>query len=126
LGVSLEFVAVFAAVGYSAYCAAYLTNTIRSLLLPIKTDWCYPVFSFWLTFEFNDFIVTPFHPQAFAAIVKLAIFASTLAFMLFTYSVRNLGLNEPIRLSMLYQSLSPSCLPAFRRPIEFHQMVVLP
>src|SRR5690606_21327819 len=40
------------------------------------------------------FIATPFHPQAFRAIVLLAVFASTLAFIFFTQSIRQLGVNR--------------------------------
>ena len=38
--------------------------------------------------------ILPFDAKAFWAIIKLAIFASTFAFILFTYSVRNIGINK--------------------------------
>jgi drug/metabolite transporter (DMT)-like permease len=125
LGVSLEFVAVFAAVGYSAVLRGlshkYNTFTIITYQNLIGAILFFP---FWLTFEFNDFIVTPFHPQAFAAIVKLAIFASTLAFMLFTYSVRNLGLNR----ANTFINVIPVFVAIFAflllgDQLNFHQMV---
>lgn len=51
-------------------------------------------FPFWLIFEKNRFVSTPFNPDAMLAIVYLAIFASTLAFIFFTYSVRHLGITK--------------------------------
>jgi drug/metabolite transporter (DMT)-like permease len=49
---------------------------------------------FWLIFESTTLLTTPFNPHAFIAIVKLALFASCLAFILYTYSLRNLGINN--------------------------------
>jgi drug/metabolite transporter (DMT)-like permease len=37
---------------------------------------------------------TPFNLPAFIAILKLAIFASCIAFILYTYSIKNLGINN--------------------------------
>ena len=48
----------------------------------------------WLSLEYSDFVSKPFHPQAFRAIVFLAVFASTLAFVFFTQSIRQLGVNR--------------------------------
>lgn len=95
LGVGLEFVAVFAAIAYTIVlknlAGRYNTLTIIAYQNLIGVVLFLPV---WLIFEFNDFIHTPFHAQAFKAIIFLAVFASTLAFVFFTESVRRLGVNR--------------------------------
>jgi drug/metabolite transporter (DMT)-like permease len=48
----------------------------------------------WLIVDFNDFISRPFHAEAFRAIILLAVFASTLAFVFFTQSIRQIGVNR--------------------------------
>jgi len=95
LGVGLEFIAVFAAIAYSIVLRnvvfRYNTLTIIAYQNLIGIVFFLPV---WLLVDLNDFIATPFHPQAFRAIVLLAVFASTLAFIFFTQSIRQLGVNR--------------------------------
>jgi len=95
LGVGLEFIAVFAAIAYSIVlknvAARYNTLTIIAYQNLIGIGLFLPV---WLFVDLKDFINTPFHPQAFRAIVLLAVFSSTLAFVFFTQSVRRLGMNR--------------------------------
>jgi drug/metabolite transporter (DMT)-like permease len=95
LGVGLEFIAVFAAIAYSIVLRnvvfRYNTLTIIAYQNLIGIIFFLPV---WLVVDLNDFIATPFHPQAFRAIVLLAVFASTLAFIFFTQSIRQLGVNR--------------------------------
>jgi drug/metabolite transporter (DMT)-like permease len=95
LGVSLEFLAVAGAIGYASVLKGishrYNTFTIITYQNLIGAVFFLP---FWLGFEMNDFTRVAFHADAFWAIIKLAIFASTFAFMLFTYSVRTLGINK--------------------------------
>jgi len=94
-GVALEFLAVFAAIAYSTVLRKlsfrYNTFTIISFQNLIGIFLFLP---FWLIYEWEGFMATPFHPQAFRAIILLAVFASTLAFVLFTTSVRTLGINR--------------------------------
>jgi drug/metabolite transporter (DMT)-like permease len=94
-GVILEFCAVIAAVAYSSVLRKlafrYNTFTIIAFQNLIGIVLFLP---FWLVFEFRGFMATPFHPQAFRAIILLSFFASTLAFILFTYSIRHLGINR--------------------------------
>ncbi len=103
-GVALEFVAVFGAIAYSTVLRKlafrYNTFTIIAFQNLIGVFMFLP---FWLIFEMKGFLVTPFHPQAFRAIILLAVFASTLAFVLFTTSVRTLGINR----SNMYINLIP-------------------
>ena len=95
LGVSLEFMAVIAAISYSIVLrnlvGRYNTFTIIVWQNLIGVVLFLPV---WLIFEFNDFVTRPFHAEAFRAIVFLAVFASTLAFVFFTQSIRQLGVNR--------------------------------
>jgi len=95
LGVGLEFMAVLSAISYSIVLrnlvGRYNTFSIIAWQNIIGVLFFLPL---WLFFEFNDFVSRPFHPAAFRAIVFLAIFSSTLAFVFFTQSIRNLGVNR--------------------------------
>jgi drug/metabolite transporter (DMT)-like permease len=95
LGVGLEFMAVFSAIAYSivlkSLASRYNTLTIIAYQNIIGIVFFLPL---WLIFDLNTFIHTPFHPQAFRAIILLAVFSSTLAFVFFTQSVRQIGVNR--------------------------------
>lgn len=95
LGVGLEFMAVLAAISYSIVlknlAGRYNTLTIIAYQNVIGVVLFLPV---WLIVDFNEFIQRPFHFEAFRAIVFLAVFSSTLAFVFFTQSVRTLGVNR--------------------------------
>ncbi len=95
IGVGLEFLAVFAAIGYSIIlkkmASRYNTLTIIAYQNLIGIVLFLPI---WLTIEFKGFIQTPYHAQAFRAIILLAIFSSTLAFVFFTQSVRKIGVTR--------------------------------
>lgn len=95
IGIALEFIAVIAAIGYTVVLKgltkSYNTTTIIAYQNIIGIFYFLP---FWLCIEMNDFILIPFHREAFMAIIKLAIFASCFAFILFTYSVKNMGINK--------------------------------
>lgn len=125
LGVALEFFAVFGAIGYASVLKGishrYNTFTIITYQNLIGAIFFLP---FWLIFEMNDFTQVPFDAKAFWAIIKLAIFASTFAFILFTYSVRNLGINK----SNTFINVIPICVAVFAYLIlgdqlNFHQMI---
>ncbi len=94
-GVILEFAAVFSAIAYSTVLRKlafrYNTFTIIAFQNLIGIGMFLP---FWLVFECRGFIATPFHPRAFTAILLLSFFASTLAFIFFTFSIRHLGINR--------------------------------
>ncbi|MCE4563659.1 DMT family transporter [Maribellus sp. CM-23] len=95
LGVGLEFMAVFAAISYSIVLrklvGKYNTLTILAYQNVIGVVFFLPV---WLSLEVKDFMHQPFHEEAFRAIIFLAVFASTLAFVFFTQSIRHLGVNR--------------------------------
>ena len=125
LGISLEFLAVLGAIGYASVLKGmshrYNTFTIITYQNLIGAILFLP---FWFGFEFNDFMKVPFNPKAFAAIVKLAIFASTFAFILFTFSIRNMGINK----SNIFINIIPVFVAVFAYfilgdQLDFHQMV---
>jgi drug/metabolite transporter (DMT)-like permease len=125
LGISLEFLAVLGAIGYASVLKGlshrYNTFTIITYQNMIGVLFFLP---FWLGFEMKDFTQIPFHAKAFWAIVKLAIFASTFAFILFTYSVRNMGINK----SNIFINIIPVFVAVFAYIIlgdelNFHQMI---
>ena len=125
LGVALEFFAVFGAIGYASVLKGishrYNTFTIITYQNLIGAAFFLP---FWLIFEMNDFTQVTFNAKAFWAIIKLAIFASTFAFILFTYSVRNMGINK----SNTFINVIPICVAVFAYLIlgdqlNFHQMI---
>lgn len=125
LGISLEFLAVLGAIGYASVLKGmshrYNTFTIITYQNMIGAVMFIP---FWLGFEMNDFMQVPFNTKAFGAIIKLAIFASTFAFILFTYSIRNLGINK----SNTFINVIPVFVAVFAYfilgdKLDFHQMV---
>lgn len=95
IGVALQFTAVIAAVGYTVVLQK-VSNRMNNLSIILMQNIIGSIyfFPFWLIFEKNRFVSTPFNPDAMLAIVYLAIFASTLAFIFFTYSVRHLGITK--------------------------------
>lgn len=94
-GIALEFFAVFAALGYATtlrkisdkvnnLTVIFFQNTIGALyFLPL-----------WFIFESAETIETGFVLKPFIAIIELSIFASTLAFIFFTYGVRKIGVTK--------------------------------
>lgn len=125
LGVSLEFLAVAGAIGYASVLKGishrYNTFTIITYQNLIGSMLFLP---FWLGFEMNDFLQVPFNPKAFQAIIQLAIFASTFAFILFTYSVRNLGINKSnIFINVIPVFVAVIAFIVLGDQLNFHQMV---
>lgn len=95
LGIGLEFMAVFAAIAYAIIlknlASRYNTLTIIAYQNIIGILFFLPI---WLVVDFNTFLQTPYHPQAFRAIILLAVFSSTLAFVFFTQSIRQIGVTR--------------------------------
>jgi drug/metabolite transporter (DMT)-like permease len=95
LGIGLEFMAVLAAISYSIVLknlvGRYNTLSIIAYQNIIGVLFFLPV---WFLLDFNDFLTRPFHAEAFRAIVLLAVFSSTLAFVFFTQSIRQIGVNR--------------------------------
>ncbi|TKG91190.1 DMT family transporter [Puteibacter caeruleilacunae] len=95
IGLALMFVAVFAAVGYTVVLnrLSHKYNPI-SIILYQNFIGIFLFLPFWLIFDMKDFMATPYDSTAMIAIVKLSIFASSLAFILFTYSLKFLGIGK--------------------------------
>ncbi len=121
-GVLLEFVAVFSAIAYSAVLRKlafrYNTFTIIAFQNLIGIFFFLP---FWLFIESGQFVATPFHLQAFTAILLLSFFASTLAFIFFTISIRTMGINR----SNTYINLIPVFVAVFAYLILGDQLSLL-
>jgi drug/metabolite transporter (DMT)-like permease len=92
-GIALIFVAVFSAVGYNLtlsrlvdhYSPIYIVN-VQNIIGAILF---LPLF---LTMELKPFTEITFNFKMFIPVILLAVFASCGAFILFAFSVRNLGL----------------------------------
>ena len=95
LGIALEFLAVFSAIAYTVVLKdlshKYNPTTIITYQNFIGIFFFLPL---WLIFESKTMFGTHFNLPAFIAILKLAIFASCIAFILYTYSIKNLGIND--------------------------------
>ncbi len=93
-GVSLLFMAVAAGISYSVVLKriAHKYNALSIILYQNFFGLLYFI-PFFLIFDYKHFVSTPFDKETILVIAKLAIFASTLAFTFFTYSVKKLGIN---------------------------------
>ena len=95
LGIALEFLAVFSAIAYTVVLKdlshKYNPTTIITYQNFIGIFFFLPL---WMIFESKTMLTIPFNLHAFIAILKLAIFASCIAFILYTYSIKNLGINN--------------------------------
>lgn len=103
-GVALLFLAVFSAVGYSSVLRklSFRYNTF-SIIAYQNLIGIFMFLPFWLVFESREFAGIPFHFAAFRSIVLLAVFASTIAFIAFTFSIRSIGINR----SNMFANLIP-------------------
>ena len=94
VGIGLLFLAVFSAIGYTVVLKnlshKYNSTTIITYQNFIGIFFFLPL---WLIFESKTLLTTAFNLPAFIAIVKLAVFASCIAFILYAYSVKKLGIN---------------------------------
>lgn len=94
-GLSLLMLAVFSASGYNLtlsrlvgrYNPVFIVN-IQNIIGAILF---LPVF---LIYDFSYFISTPFSISALKPVIELAVFASCGAFILFAFSVRNMGITR--------------------------------
>lgn len=95
LGIALLFLAVGAAVGYSIVlkklAAKYNPVSLISYQNLIGIAFFLPLF---FTFEYQHFIAAQPTAEVMIAMVELAIFASSLAFIFFTYGLNHLGITK--------------------------------
>lgn len=91
-GLLYLFVAVLAAVGYSLMIKNLSLS--HSPLMIVTYQNLFGIFyflPFFIGWEYNDFIQTGLKPDALLPLFELAVFASTLAFIFFTHSVKHIG-----------------------------------
>lgn len=92
-GVLLLFLAVFAAINYGVVMKKisfhYHPIFVIAVQNVIGTIWFLPLF---LIFGFKNFITVTPNFELFSALISLSIFASSIAFILYTYVVRDLGI----------------------------------
>jgi drug/metabolite transporter (DMT)-like permease len=111
-GLALLTLAVLSAVGYNltlsrlvgTYSPVYIVN-VQNIIGAILF---LPLF---LIFDFKHFISTPFTFNMFKPIIELAVFASCGAFILFAYSVKNMGITRA--------NVFTNCIPVFTALFSF-------
>ncbi len=111
-GLMLMILAVFSAVGYNltlsrlvgSYGPVYIVN-VQNVIGAILF---LPVF---LIFDLNHLSSTPFNLNHFVPIAELAVFASCGAFILFAYSVKNMGITKA--------NIFSNCIPVFTALFSF-------
>ena len=95
IGLTLLFIAVFAAVGYSIFlknlAKKYNPLTIITYQNFIGIFFFLPLF---LIFDLNHFLEAHPTTQVITALINLAVFASSLAFIFFTYALKHLGITK--------------------------------
>ncbi|MCE1197575.1 MAG: DMT family transporter [Marinilabiliales bacterium] len=95
LGIALEFLAVFSAIGYIVVLKKLASHYNPTAIITYQNTLGILYFlPLWLLFEWKSFVTIPFHPAAFAGILKLSVFASCIAFIFYASSVRKLGINS--------------------------------
>ena len=111
-GLALLLLAVLSAVGYNltlsrlvgTYTPVYIVNVQNVigavLFLPL-----------FLILDLRHFIETPFTFELFKPIIELAVFASCGAFILFAYSVKNMGITKA--------NVFSNCIPVFTALFSF-------
>lgn len=118
MGVALLMFAVFAAVMYSVMLKkltlSYSPVNIIAYQNLIGIMLFMPLF---LLFEFNDFIRVKPSGEAIGAILQLAVFASSLAFIFFTMTIKKLGISR----ANVFSNLIPAFTALFSY-IFIHEM----
>lgn len=95
LGLALEFIAVLSTIGYAVVLKKLTARYNGYTIICYQNLFgAFMFFPFWLIFESAATIQTPFNSEAFSAIIKLAVFASIMGFIFFTYSIRHIGINR--------------------------------
>ena len=95
LGIALEFLAVFSAIAYTVVLKNLSSNYNPVSIIAYQNFLGIFLFlPFWAIFECKTFLNTPTDMQALTAILKLAVFASCMAFIFYTYSIKHLGINN--------------------------------
>lgn len=125
LGIALEFLAVFSAIAYTVVLKNLSVKYNATTIITYQNFiGIFLFFPFWLIFESKTLLTTPFNLAAFVAIIKLALFASCLAFILYAYSLKKLGINN----ANIFINIIPVLTAVFAwyildEPLTFRKMV---
>lgn len=93
LGIGLMMVAVFSAVCYSVLIRKLTSNyTVISIVAYENLIGAFMFMPLFFIFDFRGFIQTGLPSGAIIPLLKLAIFASSFAFVFFTYGIKHLGM----------------------------------
>jgi drug/metabolite transporter (DMT)-like permease len=94
-GLGLLMIAVLSAVGYNLTLSRLVGNYTPVYIVNVQNIIGAVLFlPLFLILDFRKFIYTPFTFEMFKPILELAIFASCGAFILFAYSVKNMGITK--------------------------------
>lgn len=93
IGVLLQFCAVLAAVGYTTVIQK-ISPRMNNLSIIFYQNMFGAIYflPIWLIFEKDSFLAITFNWESMFAIIKLALLVSSLAYIFFTYSIRNMGI----------------------------------
>lgn len=93
IGVLLQFCAVLAAVGYTTVIQK-ISPRMNNLSIIFYQNMFGAIYflPIWLIFEKDSFFAISFNWESMFAIIKLALLVSSLAYIFFTYSIRNMGI----------------------------------
>jgi drug/metabolite transporter (DMT)-like permease len=93
IGILLQFGAVLAAVGYATVIQKISTR-VNNLSIIFYQNLFGAIYflPIWLIVEKNSFFASTFSWESMLAIIKLAILVSSVAYIFFAYSIRNLGI----------------------------------
>jgi drug/metabolite transporter (DMT)-like permease len=121
IGVILQFSAVFSAIAYTVVLRK-ISNRMNNLSIIFFQNLIGAIYflPFWFIFEKNQLVTIPFDMKAMMAILKLTIFASTVAFIFFSYSVRHMGITK----SNLFVNVIPVCTAIFAWIILNDQLTI--
>jgi len=94
-GVLLMFVAVFSALGYSMLISK-LSDKYNSISLVAYQNALGIIYflPFFFFFEWKDFIQVSWNSELIISLLELAVFGSSLSFLLFTYAIRSVGISK--------------------------------
>lgn len=94
-GVLLMLLAVFSAVAYALVVKRLSVRYNPFTLVTVQNGiGIFMFLPFFLIFELKTFLSTPVTASSVMAVVQLAVFASTLAFLLFIYGIQKIGISK--------------------------------
>lgn len=124
-GLVFLFIAVIAAVGYSLMIRNLSLDHSPFMIVTYQNLFgIFYFLPFFLLWEYNDFLKVGFAGEAMVPLFQLAVFASTLAFIFFTYGIKHIGVAK----ASVFTNLIPvvTAISAFfiiNEPLYFKELV---